>query len=455
MEKNSPSLEAECAVIGSMLIDSETIAPTIARATEEDFMHPAYRELFRAIRAIFARKAPVDGVTVNAETGGIHHDLILQIMELTPTSANCAVYVDLLKEQAQLYRMQRLGNLLAASSDLEECRKLLDQANRSMVYRNGIQSMNMEQAFNRFLDRHSSEKRTDFLPWGMGFLDSLVMVESGDMVVLGGYPSDGKTALALMFAFKIAGTGKRVQFFTNEGTLDKLTDRIIAAQCLLNLGKIRKNELTEADFGEILDMRDHLVKPALEITMAVDWTVFDIQSYSQARHADVVFVDYMQNIPAEHGSSRMTDFERVSTVSHGLQKYGRGTGTTIVALSQLTRPEKRKDGTVPAPTMASLRQSGQIEMDADVIMLLYSEFPDRSDSPRVLKLAKNKDGERNHATRLAFDGDKQHFTVRSELPDPSVESRPKSMQVKIEEIKEKLERDQVNRIFPPDGEAEQ
>lgn len=445
-------MEVEVAVIGSMLIDAETVAPTLARVAAEDFTTPAYREIFQAIQRIFQRQGRVDGVTVNTETHGTYHDILVGIMNVTPTAANYEEYIELLKEQATLYRLQVVGNHLAAARDANEARGLLEKANRMMVSRPGIQSWTMKEAYEDFFLRHDSETAPDYLRWGMDFLDSRVCAAPGDMVVLGGYPSDGKTALALMFAYRFAAAGKRVGYFTNEGSLDQIHDRIIAAQCLVDLPAIKRNQLTEDNYADIVAMQKRLISPALEITMAVDWTVFDIQSYAQARHCDIVFVDYLQNIPADHGSGRMTDFERVTRVSHDLQKFGRATGTTIVALSQLTRPEKRKDGTVPAPTMANLRQSGQIEQDANIIMLLYSEHPDEAESPRILKLEKNKEGERYKATRLAFDGKKQIFTVRSAYTPPPPKKRDPD-QVTFRELTSKRTEQEIDSIFPPEGSA--
>ena len=104
-------------------------------------------------------------------------------------------------------------------------------------------------------------------------------------------------------------------------------------------------------------------------------------------------VDYLQKIPAPKDGRYFSEFERVSRVSSDLQQLGRTTGKTVIALSQLSRAEKRKDGSIPPPTMSSLRQSGQIEQDADVVLLLYKEYQDFDRTRRCLDVAKNKDGE--------------------------------------------------------------
>ena len=112
----------------------------------------------------------------------------------------------------------------------------------------------------------------------------------------------------------------------------------------------------------------------------------------------------------------LSDFERVSQVSNDLQQLGRTTGKVVVALSQLSRPEKKKDGSTPPPTLSSLRQSGQIEQDADIVLLLYKEYQDFAYSRRVLDVAKNKDGVAGLGLILNFDGDKQRFSKASARP---------------------------------------
>ena len=157
-------------------------------------------------------------------------------------------------------------------------------------------------------------------------------------------------------------------------------------------------------------------------------TVSAIGSYAMAHHYDVILVDYLQKIPAARGGRPLNDFERVSQVSSGLQQLGRSTGKVIIALSQLSRMERRKDGSILPPTMASLRQSGQIEQDADVVMLLYKAVPDAPLSPRVLDVVKNKDGESGRHMMLDFDGDKQRFSKADQTYIPPSKREPDPQQ---------------------------
>ena len=141
-----------------------------------------------------------------------------------------------------------------------------------------------------------------------------------------------------------------------------------------------------------------------------------------SHHYGVIVVDYLQKIPAVRGGRPLSEFERVSQVSSDLQQLGRRTGMTVIALSQLSRAEKRRDGSILPPTMSSLRQSGQIEQDADVILLLWKEHPDaaqlvvRVDEQHTLPVEQGENGrqvDRCHAfadsTLQIHDADGFHF----------------------------------------------
>ena len=193
--------------------------------------------------------------------------------------------------------------------------------------------------------------------------------------------------------YHIAGQ-KRVGYFYFENNDRKLFERLVASTALVPFGKIKRNDLTEEDYKTIIELQQRLTDPALDFIDASGFTVMDIRSIALSRHYDNVIVDYLQKIRGDRSRRNLSDFERVSSISSDLQDFGKQTGVTVVALSQLSRPEK-KDGKAHAPGLSSLRQSGQIEQDADVVMLLYRE--DDTNPTRTLKLAKNKEGEANIA----------------------------------------------------------
>lgn len=420
-------LDAETGVLGSMLLDSAAVGPMLLTVEEGDFHTPERRAIFQAIRRRYGAGEPVDPVLVNADLGGQMGELIMQLMQLTPTARNADAYAAALKTASRLWRLRELGQAMAEAQDPEDCRTLVDQANLLFAERSGIRRVTMTQAYEAFFTRRL-EKPPDYLPWSLGDLDSWLHVGAGDMVVIGGHASAGKTAFALQIAFGMA-RGRRVGFYSYETDADKLADRIISCQSQTSYGRMMTGKLEEAEYANILSLRSHLTEPGLDLLEASGMTVGSIGAYAMAHHYDVVVVDYLQKIP---GTGRpINEFERVSQVSSDLQQLGRKTGKTIIALSQLSRGERDKSGHTKAPTISSLRQSGQIEQDADVVLLLYREkADDYKNARRVLDVVKNKDGIAGRGMLLDFDGDKQRFSkaIAQPLPPaPKKEKEPKQI----------------------------
>lgn len=416
-------LDAQVGVLGSMLIDPDTVPEVLSRVRGEDFAEKKYRLIFQAIQARFRAGQAIDPILVRETLGGgvdSPWTSILQgLMDVTTTAAHVDDYVDALRASVTLSNLRTLGTQLAEADRLEDAQTLLDQMRAQQVNRPNVQAMDMAEGLERFLDRHNGEDKPKYLSWGVPVLDERIFAEPGDMVVLGGYPSDGKTALALQFAFGI-GKSHRVGFFSYESTRDKLFDRTVSRAAMLSYTKIKRNQLTEEDYRDLLELRPQLTEPKLTLIDAAGMTVMDIQAYSQAHRYDVVFVDYLQKIAAPRGA-RQSDFERVSAISSSLQQFGRITGTTVVALSQLSRPDRDKDGKIRPPTLSDLRSSGQIEQDADVVLFLYREDYGKKDSNRTLQIAKNKEGEALDWVNFRFDGDIQTFTRIAPVPEPPAE----------------------------------
>lgn len=410
------AIEAQKSIIGSMLIDPELVGSILSRLTDKDFIDPTYRAAFLAFKRLYAQGRPIEPLTVNDTLGGNWNKILADCMEWVVTTANIDEYVEILRNRALQYRLAEYGKDLTDAEELETQFAVVDKIEAERCGKPGVRITTMEQAYGEFLDRHAEGVKPDYLTWGIPALDEKVHVEPGDFMVLGGYPSAGKTALALQFTRHIA-LGKRVGYFYLENNDRKLFDRVVSSVSMVPFQKIKTHDLGEDDFHAIVSMQEQLTSPKLEFVGASGMTVSDIRAVALSRHYDLVVVDYLQKIRGERG--RMTDFERVSQISSDLQELGQQTGIYILALSQLSRPEK-KNGKTPAPTMASLRQSGQIEQDADVVMLVYCE-DESQPKLRTLKLAKNKEGIANIAMRMVFDGDTQTFSRVAPQAEPKRE----------------------------------
>ena len=397
-------LTAEQGVLGSMLIDGEAIGPMLAAVRPEDFQRPENRNIFQAFRELYGQGKACDPILINEYMGGSYRQYLADLMELTPTAANAEEYTRVLRESSRLWRLRTIGDKLAQAEDLEACRKLADQAGLLLCDRSEVRKTDMKQGLKEFFLRHGGGQQKEFIRWGISWLDERLHIGGGDMVVIGGQASSGKTAFALQLAFHIARQ-KRVGFFSYETGNEKLIDRTVACQTLVSYEKVMTDKLEREDMQQIYEMRRELEEPDMEYLETNGWTVSDIGAYAMARRYDVIVVDYLQKIAVTSQGRYLGDYERVSRVSSDLQQLGRQTGRIIIALSQLSRPGK--DGL--GPTMSSLRSSGQIEQDADVVLLLYRENEQDTESRRKLVIAKNKDGRANEGTLLEFDGDNQRF----------------------------------------------
>ncbi len=424
---------AQAAVLGAMLIDADCIADVLADTSESMFVSSVYRTVYGCIRQLFQEAQPVDPVTVGAalkeRAGQDYGELLVQLMDVTPTSANVGSYVEILKRESIVWRLRSIGAALAETEDLPAAEKLMEKANAAMSLRSGVEVWDMTQMWENFCLRHAQTAKTEYIRWGYDFIDERVYTARGDYCVIGGYSSAGKTCLALCMAMKMAQQ-YRVGFFSYETDKEKLTDRIMSAKAMVGLSDIKQNKLGEKEWEELAYAASSLSRTGLQIMQCSGFSVADIQSVALSRHYDVVFVDYLQLIEAD-GRKGWGRPEEVGSISRGLQRMSHEHGITAVVLSQLTPDDGRKKN--EAPTMYDLRESRQIAMDADVIFLLYLEDPADRAGPRILKCDKNKDGQAGWYKVMQFQGRIQSFRP---MPKPVAKAAPLPAQVSFHEIKD-------------------
>lgn len=414
------------AVLGALLIEDKLIGPVLSKVSERDFLDDVYRQVFLAIRAQFVSGKPVDPVTVRDRLGGGEEwsKLLIQIMDDVPTAANIWEYVPRMQEQARFAQARGISLEMYEARDMEEILRGSEKIQALAVERQDVRRMNMEQMLQSFWQRHTTPHR--YMTWGLSKLDEQLFADLGDMVVLGGYPSAGKTALAVSFAYH-QSEAKRVGFYSLETSRYKLADRLISNMAGIEMAAIKRGALTEEDWTLAANAAPKILKRQLELIDASGMTASDIRADALANRYQIVYVDYLQIVEPETRKANRT--EQVSAISRTFQQMAHGNGILVVALSQLTRSEKTKDESkYIEPTMSDLRESGQIEQDADAILLLYLEDPSKpNESRRVLKLAKNKDGERGRMY-LTFDGAYQRFrqsVVEQAAPQTAPMKRPR------------------------------
>ena len=425
MVEQDGRLSAQVAVLGSLLIQPELVGQALERVRPEDFLTPKCRMVFQAIKSLYTEGKPTDPVTILGKLRGKDGDswaeYLMELMDLTPTANNIWEYAAVMREEARMAKVNELGALLQVTRDMDKARVYIAQLNELQMERRGVQRMDMTQMLLAFTERHSGEP-VEYMSWGLPKIDAGTYAEMGDMVVLGGYPSAGKTALAVSMAYHQA-QHRRVGFYSLETNQYKLADRLMANLAGIEMPTIKRNEITGEQWQRLADQSDRIRARQLDLIEASGMSAQDIQADALAHRYEIVYIDYLQLIEPE--TRRVNRTEQVSAISRDLQKLAHGTGRLVVALSQLSRPDKVAEDKVVEPTMSDLRESGQIEQDADAIMLLYLEEPGRPDvSRRILKVAKNKEGTRGRIF-LVFDGQFQRFR-ESAIEEPAPGARRKA-----------------------------
>lgn len=404
-----PSLESEMAVLGSLLIDPDIVRPLLAEVREEDFQSPVNREIFQTARALFRAGKPVDAITIRESLKTDYTDYLVQLMEITPTSANWREYAAILRDKATLNRAAVLGGELSVAQDLDTCRDLIAKLGQLFSGGRKLAAWTMPELLESFFQsQEPGQPPVEYISFGLDVVDKGSYIQRGDVVILGGYPSDGKTCLALQMAWHMADKHK-VGFFSLETDRKKLRDRLMAHAAKLRLADIKDRTISEADWASLAETTTRFSQRDLTVIETSGMTALDIQSASQAYGFEIIFVDYVQLIIPETPRGTMRS-EQMASVSRDLHTFARTSGTLVVELAQLTRKEQ---GQWRAPNMHDLKESGQFEQDADLIFLLYQPGPKSKldkDSSRILTIGKNKEG-RQGDWPLYFDGEKQTFTV--------------------------------------------
>ncbi len=277
-----------------------------------------------------------------------------------------------------------------------------------------VSVVSFAQGLSEFYKRHDGAKPPEYLRWGFCSLNKMLCAESGDFIIIGGYPSAGKTVLAIEFAWELAfHSKKRVGVFSLETKDEKLYDRLICRASDTPFDDIKHNTISNDSWKNIAELGGYADSIKLDVIKASGMTVNDIRAISLAHHYDVIFIDYLQLI-SSGGRYRGNRTEEVAGISMALHTFSQTSDVTIVALSQLSRQDKTEKS--KAPTMASLRESGQLEQDADIVMLLYLVDEADPNGDRRLKIGKNKEGERGFIT-LGFNPTKMQFTQKSSRTD--------------------------------------
>ena len=411
--KPQPGLEAETAVIGALLIAPEIVKDVLFSVREQDFGIELNRQIFRAARDLYLRAKPVTPVTIRDKVGKESSEYLAQLLEITTTSADWREYAAIMAEQASMRRMQEIAMQVAAAGTAQECRELAAKLQQEQNGGRQIAAYSMEDMLQDFAARQTDKTPLRYVRYGLAEVDAGTYTQPGDVVIIGGYPSDGKTALALQMAMWMARKW-RVGFFSLETDHRKVTDRVIAALNDISFTAIKRRELTDKDWERFAARSAENAGLKFTLVEAAGWSVSDIIGAAEAYDFDVVYIDYVQLIRPT--STRIMRSEQVAEISRELHAFAQSRKKLVIELAQLTREDrpvapKKGKPQQNEPRMSDLKESGQLEQDADMIFMIYRPVVGGDYDPaktRFLRIVKNKEGLLLRML-LWFDGDKQSF----------------------------------------------
>ena len=427
------SLEAEQAVLGSVLIDSRCVADIIGIVRPEDFYLQQNREIFEVIYTMFNFSQTIDPVTVldKMREMGVYHDnsrdYILQLMEITPTAANAVRYATIVKDKAML---RGLGQ---AASDIGEMvhdgvgtpAEMLESAEKKIyALRKGEREDALEhigtilhKVFDRLTELSQSDSAIPGLSTGLHDLDSKINgLNKSDLLLIAARPAMGKSAFALNIGVNVAKKYKKtVAIFNLEMSREQLAMRLLASESFIELQKLVTGKLSEEEWGKLCMASAALSQTDIRIDDNPSITVADINA--KCRRLDnlgLVVIDYLQLMQGSgYGKNSENRVTVVGEISRSLKIMAKELNVPVVCLSQLSRAvESRTD---KRPILSDLRESGAIEQDADAVMFLYRDeyYNENTEDKGVAEciVSKNRHGETG-TVKLQWFGPYQTFTDR-------------------------------------------
>ena len=411
------SVEAEQAVLGSMLIDARCVPEVIDQLRPDDFYVKQNREIYETIYSMFNYSLTIDPVTVleNMKQNGVYDEntsrgYLLQLMDTTPTAANVKEYIGILKDKTLLRRVaETAGELTVLIQQGTETGQDVLEAAEQRIYaiRQGRAAQGLTPISQVLLDVYArleelaaSDSAIPGLSTGLTDLDRAISgLNKSDLILLAARPGMGKTSMALNILLEAGKkSGKNVVFFSLEMSREQLALRLISSECFVDNKKLVTGNLAPEDWEKIMVATESLNRS--HILIDDDSTVSVADILAKCRRVDnlgLVIIDYLQLMQSAGGRQYSGENRQqvVSDISRALKIMAKELDVPVLCLSQLSRAnESRSD---KRPMLSDLHESGAIEQDADIVMFLYREgyYDKETPNPNLAEciIAKNRHGE--------------------------------------------------------------
>jgi replicative DNA helicase len=386
-------IEAEQAVLGSMLTDKDAVIAAMETLKPESFYREDDKAIYEAMQNLYNRAEPVDLITLKNEletmskleqVGGLEY--LANLPEKAPTSANVQKYISIVDEKAMLRSLIKTANELVdlGYSQTEDVEDIMDHAEKKIF--DIMQKKNQKgyspikdvlvESFTKLEELYNRKQHITGVPTGFTDLDYRTAgLHGSELILLAARPAMGKTAFVLNIAANAALRGKTgVAIFSLEMSKDQLVNRMLCSEAMVDSNKMRTGKLEEDDWGKLASAIGPLSESNIFIDDTPGITVMEIRTKCRKlkleKNIGLVIIDYLQLITgnSKKGGSRE---QEISEISRSLKILAKELNVPVIALSQLSRAvEQRPDH---RPMLSDLRESGAIEQDADIVMFLYRD----------------------------------------------------------------------------------
>ena len=386
-------IEAEQAVIGSMLTDSDAVMAAVEKLRSESFYREDNRLIFEAIVNLYNRSEPVDLVTVKDElssmgnfekVGGYEYLAILP--DKVPTTANVQKYIDIVEEKATLRKLIKTANEIIElgynpTEDVEDImagaeKKIFDIIqNKNQKSYTPIKDVLVE-SFTNLEKLYNQKQHVTGVPTQFYDLDDKTAgLHGSELILVAARPAMGKTAFALNIATNAAlRANVPVAIFSLEMSKDQLVNRMLCSEAMVDSNKVRTGKLDEEDWTKLAEAIGPLSEAGVYIDDTPGISVMEIRTkcrkLKMEKNIGLVVIDYLQLISGSNKRNGSREQE-ISEISRSLKVLAKELNVPVIALSQLSRAVEQRDD--HRPMLSDLRESGAIEQDADIVMFLYRD----------------------------------------------------------------------------------
>ncbi len=411
------SLEAEQAVLGSLLIDNQAWESVAGYLLPADFYVPQNRVLFEAMAPLLDQNRPCDHLTLGEHLRGLGRleeaggaDYLVALSREVPTSANIRAYAEIVRDRSILRQLQQVGTQIVASvfdPQGRSAHELLDEAERSVFALAGrgegkdtppLVRTYVKQVIEQIGQLHEKGSRITGVPTGLRAVDSLTAgLQPGDLIVVAGRPSSGKTSFAMNIA-ENAAIRERIPtlIFSMEMPAAQLVRRMLSSLGRIDQSRLRTGQLEDDDWPRLTSAVEMLSEAPIYIDDTGSLSPGEVRARARrlARQEKIglVILDYIQlmQVPGTN-ENRATE---ISEISRSIKALGKELDVPVIAISQLNRNVEQRPS--KRPVMSDLRDSGSIEQDADLIAFIYRDEmynPDSSDRGTAeVIVAKHRNG---------------------------------------------------------------